>query len=53
MGIPDAPRISSIIRHPSSLDLRHAKINKDSQPKSTARRHIRAGLNSNLDCFDT
>ncbi len=43
------------ILHPSSFILteRHAKINKDGQLKSIAGRHLRAGLNSDLDRFDT
>ena len=44
-----APLLSSFILPTSSLDLRHAKINKDSKLESVAGRHLCADLNSDLD----
>jgi hypothetical protein len=45
--------VSSFILPTSSLDLRHAKINKNGKLKSIARRHIRAGVYSDPDLSDT
>jgi hypothetical protein len=45
---------SWFILHPSAFIFikRHAKINEDSKPKPTPRRHIRVGFNSDLDFSD-